>query len=157
LNIQGQLGDGSTSQRNSPVAVNLPGGVTGFKSVTPGSQTACGVANTGVFYCWGNGNNCRRPGTCSGSVSTPTATTGYPSGAVEWKQIGLGSVGCAIGQNDRAYCWGWNSNGQVGNNSTSDTSAFNLLSLPSGRTKFIFIPNPLFGGLNSYSTCALLQ
>lgn len=89
-NTQGQIGDNSTSQRNSPTAVTLPGGVTGFKSVTPGTQAACGVANTGAFYCWGNGNNCRRPGTCSGSVSTPTATSGYPSGAIEWKQIGLG-------------------------------------------------------------------
>ncbi|MEO8637244.1 MAG: cell wall anchor protein, partial [Gemmatimonadales bacterium] len=55
LNDGGQLGDNSLTNRPTPVAVVLPGGVSSFTSITAGSAFTCGVANTGAIYCWGDG------------------------------------------------------------------------------------------------------
>jgi len=53
LNRFGQLGDGTTSNRNAPVAVL--GGLT-FTSVSAGSDRTCGIATDGFAYCWGFNN-----------------------------------------------------------------------------------------------------
>jgi alpha-tubulin suppressor-like RCC1 family protein len=57
LNDGGQLGDNSLSNRQAPVAVVMPGGVSSFTSITAGSAFTCGVANTSAIYCWGDGAN----------------------------------------------------------------------------------------------------
>jgi len=57
LNDGGQLGDNSLSNRPTPVAVVMPGGVSSFTSIAAGSAFTCGVANTSAVYCWGDGAN----------------------------------------------------------------------------------------------------
>ncbi|MBK9067044.1 MAG: carboxypeptidase regulatory-like domain-containing protein [Gemmatimonadetes bacterium] len=60
LNDAGQLGDGTGGAAgdysSTPVLVSLPGGVTGFTSITTGASFACAIANTGAVYCWGEGD-----------------------------------------------------------------------------------------------------
>ncbi|MBK7716887.1 MAG: hypothetical protein IPI38_15950 [Gemmatimonadetes bacterium] len=36
--------------------MSLPGGVTGFTTITTGASFACAIANTGAVYCWGEGD-----------------------------------------------------------------------------------------------------
>jgi alpha-tubulin suppressor-like RCC1 family protein len=50
LNRFGQLGDGTTTDRNAPVAVS--GGLT-FSAVSAGRDHTCGLATSGIVYCWG--------------------------------------------------------------------------------------------------------
>src|SRR5664280_2963796 len=47
----GQLGDGSGTNRLTPVAVQQ-GGVT-FTSITAGAYYTCGLTSAGAAYCWG--------------------------------------------------------------------------------------------------------
>ncbi len=50
-NNHGELGDGTTTQRTSPVAVL--GGLT-FATVSAGNVFTCGVTTGGAAYCWGH-------------------------------------------------------------------------------------------------------
>lgn len=50
LNQSGQLGDGTTTNRNRPGLVL--GGIS-FTSVSAGGEHTCGLATTGIVYCWG--------------------------------------------------------------------------------------------------------
>jgi alpha-tubulin suppressor-like RCC1 family protein len=46
----GQLGDGTTSDRTSPVAVS--GGLV-FQAISAGADHTCGITTSGAMYCWG--------------------------------------------------------------------------------------------------------
>jgi alpha-tubulin suppressor-like RCC1 family protein len=54
FNYSGQLGDGTTLTRLTPVAVK--GGHI-FRQLDVGYGHACGIATTGVAYCWGRNNS----------------------------------------------------------------------------------------------------
>ena len=51
LNSLGQLGDGTTENRSSPVPV--AGGLS-FTAVSVGGQHTCGITTAGEAYCWGD-------------------------------------------------------------------------------------------------------
>ena len=53
-NFLGQLGDGTTTDRSSPVLV--AGGVS-FATVSAGGGHTCGVTAAGAAYCWGNNSD----------------------------------------------------------------------------------------------------
>jgi len=65
----GQLGDGTTADRASPVAVGL---LAGAAQVTAGGAHSCAVTGEGVAYCWGaNRHGQLGTGTAGGALSTP--------------------------------------------------------------------------------------
>jgi len=49
-NNTGQLGDGTTTDRASPVPV---AGALSFSAIAAGAGHTCGVTATGSVYCWG--------------------------------------------------------------------------------------------------------
>lgn len=53
-NENGQLGDGTSTDRNAPTPV---GGGLEFTALSAGSGLTCGVAAAGVVYCWGKVND----------------------------------------------------------------------------------------------------
>ena len=122
----GQLGNNSTVNSSVPVAVptgGVPSGVT-LTQVSTGDSFACAVSSAGAVYCWGwningqLGNN----STVNSSVPVAVSTGGVPSG-VTLTQVSTGdSFACAVGSAGAVYCWGWNINGQLGNNSTVNSS-----------------------------------
>lgn len=121
-NNLGQLGTGS----NVPSAIASPtliGGITFSKIDAGGDSTiggglTCGIADTGITYCWG-GNSMGQLGTGSTSPSyipTPTAVTG----GLTFTKISVGGRHvCGLTSAGAAYCWGANDRGQLGTGSTA--------------------------------------
>jgi alpha-tubulin suppressor-like RCC1 family protein len=71
-NANGQLGDGSTTQRLSPVKVNLGTGRTA-KSVAAGVYSACAVLDDDSLKCWGY-NGLRQLGQGTSSIRLGAAS-----------------------------------------------------------------------------------
>ena len=72
-NSKGQLGDGTTTNRATPVKVAT---TLKFRSVTTGLEHTCAIATDGRGYCWG-GNSSGELGTgTTTSASVPTAVSG---------------------------------------------------------------------------------
>ena len=116
-NVYNQIGSGSTSPSIIPSS-NI---VTGLSSlnislVSSGGNHTCALDELGSIYCWGY-NYYGQIG--SGSlmptiVLAPTKVLG-PLGSLVVGYISTGSFNtCAIVSN-KAYCWGYNNDGQIGN------------------------------------------
>jgi alpha-tubulin suppressor-like RCC1 family protein len=130
-NTYGQLGDGSTAPSATPVKV-LPvtGGLANngdVTSVSIGDDHTC-VIEAGVAHCWGANTFGQL-----GDGSQDTATTAVKVAPVNGGFLNNGTVSalalggthtCAL-EGGIAYCWGANSNGQLGDGSldTATTAA----------------------------------
>jgi alpha-tubulin suppressor-like RCC1 family protein len=71
-NLQGQLGDGTTSNRNTAVAVS---GGHRFRSIHSGGAMTCGVTMDGAQLCWGLNQSGQLGDGTRQSRSTPTAAS----------------------------------------------------------------------------------
>ncbi len=123
LNTNGRIGDGSTTQRTSPVAVTTATGILSGRTVTDvsaGSAHTCAVAD-GLAYCWGLNTNGRLGDGTTTSRATPVAVVGPVASTGNVTAVSAGSThSCAIADG-AAYCWGNNGNGQLGNGGTATT------------------------------------
>ncbi|MBF1024810.1 MAG: hypothetical protein HXK98_02875, partial [Candidatus Nanogingivalaceae bacterium] len=154
-NGNGQLGNGSTTQSNVPVAVSTTGALAGktIKRIAAGIWHTCAIASDDKVYCWGdNGNGQLGNGsTTQSNVPVAVSTTGALAGKTI-KRIATGSDhACAVTTDNQVYCWGRNSNGELGNGSTADSNVPVAVSMPgtlAGKTI-----KRLSGG--SYRTCAI--
>jgi alpha-tubulin suppressor-like RCC1 family protein len=102
VNSWGEVGDGTTAYRVSPVAVL--GGLT-FQGLHGASQFTCGLATGGAGWCWG-ANNRGQLGNGqvdSGPSPTPTAVVG---GLTLTRVVAGGAHACGIAVDGAAYCWG---------------------------------------------------
>jgi alpha-tubulin suppressor-like RCC1 family protein len=113
----GQFGDGTNSvESHSPVAV--AGGLS-FKQVSAGGLQTCGVTTANQAYCWGE-NQANELGIIGGS-GTEQRTPALVKGGRQYRQITAGGEHqCAITTANKAFCWGRNGSGQVGNGTTTD-------------------------------------
>jgi alpha-tubulin suppressor-like RCC1 family protein len=139
LNQNGQLGNGSKTNSDKPVAVKGVGGadlLTGVTQIQPEIYGFCAALSSGGAACWGQniygelGNGSMSgPDTC-GVNSFPcssipvsvvgTAGTGTLGGVA--KLVGEGSSMCAVLTSGGADCWGYGNNGQLGDGSESDSA-----------------------------------
>jgi alpha-tubulin suppressor-like RCC1 family protein len=114
-NWSGQLGNGDAAKANQNHAV-LVGSVS-FNSLTAiaaGNGHTCAIA-AGNVWCWGQGGLL---GNGSSSVSViPVSVMNLPQGIT---QLVVGAAhSCILTSNGGAYCWGNNTNGQIGIGSTT--------------------------------------
>jgi alpha-tubulin suppressor-like RCC1 family protein len=111
-NDYGELGTGDQTKRPAPVAVE--GGLV-FQTIHAGYAHTCGLTVDGTAYCWGR-NFYGQLGTGDQVVgqdqSMPTAVTG----GLKWALLRVGAYfTCGLEQGtSAAYCWGYNSSGQLG-------------------------------------------
>lgn len=115
----GELGNGSTSGSSAPVAVT--GLSTGVTSLASGLSHSCAVTPSGAVRCWGLNNHGQLGNGSSSTISsTPVNVSGVSSGA---RAVAGGeSYSCALTNARAVECWGLNSNGQLGNSSTTQSS-----------------------------------
>jgi alpha-tubulin suppressor-like RCC1 family protein len=109
----GQLGDGTSSDRAVPVAVQTL--TSDVQAVATSSAVTCAIFNGGA-WCWGAG--VLLGDGSSASRATPGPVPGLDSGVLA---ITVGSAPCAL-TSAGAKCWGDNSEGELGANSTAASS-----------------------------------
>jgi len=155
-NTYGQLGNGSTTDSHSPVAVNTSGVLSGktITSITVGENHTCAVASDNNAYCWGFNFNGQLGNNSTSNSNVPVAvnTSGVLSGKTIISPISIREYhACAVASDNNAYCWGYNNKGQLGNNSTSQSTvpvAVNTAGVLSGKTLTAV-------AVGQYSSCAL--
>ena len=113
-----------------------------------GFSHSCALTATGAAYCWGTGayGELGSPVVESPApiaVVVPAGETGFTSLAAD------GNHTCGLSTTGAAYCWGRNSDGQLGNNTTVDAPTPAVVSLPDGVTGFVRI------AAGDTHTCAL--
>ena len=120
-NSSGQLGDGTTTNRLSPMLVKAPAGVS-FAAVTAGRLHTCGVTAAGTAYCWGgNGFGQLGDGTATNRL-TPVLV--QPPTGVSFAAVDAGDFHtCGVTAAGTAYCWGANGSAQLGDGTTIDRSS----------------------------------
>jgi len=118
-NSYGELGDGTTTNRDTAGAVS---GLTGpATAVSAGSYHTCALSTAGGVKCWGANSGGQLGDGTTGDRSTPVDVVGLTTGVT---MIAVGaSHTCALTTTGGVRCWGFNSNGQVGDGTTSSRSA----------------------------------
>jgi alpha-tubulin suppressor-like RCC1 family protein len=130
----GQLGNGTTTDSNSPIAIaNLSSGVS---AVAAGGGHSLAVQN-GAILAWGYnfdgelGNGTVTTASPDG-ITSPVAVTGLTSGVTA---IAAGNQNSLAIQNGAVFAWGYNGDGELGDGTTTSRNApVAISSLSSGVT-----------------------
>ncbi len=116
-NAHGQLGDGSTTNRDvAGLGVMLAGGPL---DVAAGLEHTCAIVDSGQVYCWGrnDGGECGQSMLVDQPLPKPVA---LPAAAVSLSASARGT--CARLTDGRVYCWGVGDHGELGNGSAPASS-----------------------------------
>jgi alpha-tubulin suppressor-like RCC1 family protein len=131
-NVYGQLGNGTTTNSSTPVAVSLPTGTTAT-AVAGGGYHSLALTSTGQILAWGSnatgqlGNGTTIDSSTPVSVSLPSGTTVTAIAAGRYFSL-------ALTGSSQVLAWGYNATGQLGNGTTTNSSTPVAVSLPSGTT-----------------------
>jgi alpha-tubulin suppressor-like RCC1 family protein len=132
---QGQLGDGHFSSSSNPEQVIFSGSVNGnLVSLVGGGESSasfCALTsgNTSAHlpqvWCWGDNLSTGALGNGTNSnadVPTLIDTAGVLSGVKMVSLGGFAKTFCVTDSNGDAFCWGQGNDGQLGNDSTSNSN-----------------------------------
>lgn len=114
FNASGQLGDGTTTQRQIPVQVGI---TADWKVVSAGDNHTLAIKNDGTLWTWGyNQYGQLGDGTFGNSRAIPTKIGTH----TDWEFVSAGaSFSVAIKADGTLWSWGDNYYGQLGNSSTT--------------------------------------
>jgi alpha-tubulin suppressor-like RCC1 family protein len=110
----GQLGNGTNTSTGKPVVVT---GLSSATAVSAGLSHVCAVLADHTAVCWGNGGQGELGASANVTASnTPVAVPGLTNVAA----IAAGALHtCAVLTDGTAQCWGDNTDGALGNGTTS--------------------------------------
>lgn len=117
-NYDGQLGDGTRTDRALPV--NVIGLESGVVALSASWTHTCAVTAAGGVKCWGANWNAQLGDGTTTRRLTPVDTLPPGSGASAVSCGGYHS--CALSTEGKLWCWGWNSDGQIGDGTTQTRS-----------------------------------
>jgi alpha-tubulin suppressor-like RCC1 family protein len=146
FNDYGQLGDGTSEDRNVPVKVEgLYGTIVG---VAAGWGHTCALSSSGGVKCWGN-NHYGQLGVQAGkeNIHTPVTVSGMAYGATAISADG--GQTCVITDKGAVMCWGNNKYGQLGDGTAE------IRMLPVTVAGLTFAPAAVISGWNH--SCALRE
>jgi alpha-tubulin suppressor-like RCC1 family protein len=134
-NYYGELGNNTTT--NSTVPVDVVGLSSGVSAISAGDGYTCAVTTSGGVKCWGADTDT--------SSLVPVDVVGLSSGvsaiATGWSHI------CALMTSGGVKCWGDNYDGELGNNTTTDSAVpVDVVGLSSGVSAI---------AAGAYYTCAV--
>ena len=122
-NDQGQLGDGTTTDRSTPVLVKTSLGVTVTNAVkvSAGYRHTCAVFSDGKAQCWGENTYGQLGDSTTTQRSNPVTVTNFTTNAVT---IAAGYFHtCLLKKTDGTVsCFGRNDKGQLGDGTTTNSS-----------------------------------
>ena len=124
-NGSGQLGNNTTTNSSIPIAVSTFGSIIGklIVSIAMAGQTTIALDSTGQVHAWGTNASGQIGNNTTTSSSIPVAIGSFGS------LIGKTISSIYSGQNStyaldsagQVHAWGFNNNGQLGNNSTTQS------------------------------------
>jgi alpha-tubulin suppressor-like RCC1 family protein len=132
VNIDGELGDGTTTDRDTPEAITLSAGVTAT-AIAAGNSDSLAIGSDGKLYAWGyNGNGEVGDGTTT-QRDSPEAIT-LAAGVTPTAVAAGGGHSLAIGSDGKFYAWGFNKYGELGDGTTTQRDRPEAITLAHGVT-----------------------
>lgn len=124
-NLNGQLGNGTTTSSTAPVAVTLSGVLNGKKviAVAAGAQHSLALCNDGTLAAWGDGSFGQIGD--NGVLDRTSPVLVSTVGALNGKRVIAISAGAkhnaALCSDGTVVCWGDNTNGELGNGNNTQS------------------------------------
>jgi alpha-tubulin suppressor-like RCC1 family protein len=124
-NQLGQLGNGNNTDSLVPVAVDASGALSGktIIRIAAGTGHALALSSDGTVFAWGS-NFAGQLGTDSAAAQVPIPTavvsTGVLAGIAVTSIAAGNSHSLALGDDGHVYAWGFNTTGQLGDDSTTN-------------------------------------
>jgi alpha-tubulin suppressor-like RCC1 family protein/pimeloyl-ACP methyl ester carboxylesterase len=141
-NANGQLGNGLTTPSSVPVTVS---GITNATMVTAGAWHTCARLTDSTVKCWGANNEGQAgTGTFGNQYTTPVAVTGLSN--VTAVRAGATHT-CSLDSSGNVKCWGRNTEGEIGDNTTVRKTSPTTISGAAGASAIASY---------YYSTCAVI-
>jgi alpha-tubulin suppressor-like RCC1 family protein len=150
-NGNGQLGDGTTTDQNSPTQTSSLGTGRTAVAISSGFRHTCAIIDDGYVSCWGGNDDGQLGDGTTTDRSTPTQTSSLGTGRTA-VAISSGKYHtCAVLDNASVSCWGSNNLGLLGDGTTTNRATpTQTSSLGTGRTAVAI-------SSGTYHTCAILD
>ena len=161
-NGNGELGDGTTTTRLTPVAADLSAlGGAKVVSVAAGSNFTLALDDTGKIWSWGNSYNSvlgrATTSSCVGSACPePAAVDMSPLGGAAVVAIGAGEFhSLALDETGRLWAWGYNYSGVLGDGTGQQSNVPVLVGMLNGATQVVASDVPASASLPANRDVAL--
>ena len=118
-NTEGQLGDNTASSKSNPIQT-VTGGIN-WKQVACGSYFTAAIKTDNTLWSWGSNSNGHMGDNTITVRSSPVQTVTF---GTNWKQVFCGyATVCSVKTDGTLWCWGDNSGGQIGDNTSTKRSS----------------------------------
>ncbi len=158
----GRLGNGSLSAQAVKVPTQVLAGdqggsvISDINNIDTGISSTCAVTNGGDGYCWGSGNLGNN--IFNDQTGTPKRVLGGESETTYLEDLSEISIGgdhsCAVRKTDGSvFCWGDNTNGELGNGNTTNSAS--PVRVVAGEAFGAYLTGIIDVTANRNATCAL--